>query len=59
MTISYYPQTINSTNRIQTLTKISPKVFVENITHYNKKCSQLIHLNPLQLFNDKVNDNNR
>ena len=38
---------------------MSPKVFVENITHHNKKCSQLIHLNPLQLFSHNKIDKNQ
>lgn len=37
-------------NGYSNVSKINPKVYVENITNHNKKCSQLIHLNPTILF---------
>lgn len=57
MAIKYFTQSNIHSNHSQKTTKINPKIFVENITHFNKKCSQLIHLNPVQLFAHEKNDN--
>jgi hypothetical protein len=53
MTVYFYPKNSKPSAEGHKITKISPRIFVENITHHNKKCSQLIHLNPTQLFDDQ------
>jgi len=59
MVIQFFSLSNKESNGSQIITKISPKIFVENITHHNKKCSQLIHLNPRQLFLDDKNKDHK
>lgn len=56
--ISFYSHPSKQSHAIgldihSSVSKINPKVYVENITNHNKKCSQLIHLNPKILFGNQ------